>query len=112
MAEPPAADELLAAAPADLEPPLEEVEGEIPASSSLEPVAEEPILGETRPSLAEPEPEAPVGPTEEPLDEPITGEARKIATGRSQTQQICSRCGNSSPLSARFCGVCGNQLRD
>jgi ribosomal protein L40E len=115
VAEPPAPDELLAAPPADLEPPLEEIEGELPTSISPEPAAEEPILGETRPTLAEPEPDAPVEPvepTEEPLDEPITGETRKIASGRSHTQQICSHCGNSSPLSARFCGVCGNQLRD
>jgi len=112
MAEPPVPGELLAAPPADLEPPLEEVDGELVTSIFQEPAAEEPILGETRPSLAEPEHATPVEPTEEPFDEPITGETRKIATGRSHTQQICSHCGNSSPLSARFCGVCGNQLRD
>ena len=112
MAEPPAPGELLAAPPADLEPPLEEVESETPAIVPLEPLVEEPILGETRPSLAEPETNSPSEPPDEPFDEPITGETRKIATGRSHTQQICSHCGNSSPLSARFCGVCGNQLRD
>ena len=112
MAEPPAPGELLAAPPADLEPPQAEVEGEHGTSISPEPAAEEPILGETRPSLAEPETSSPSEPPDEPFDEPITGETRKIATGRSHTQQICSHCGNSSPLSARFCGVCGNQLRD
>ena len=111
-AESPTPNELLAAPPADLESPLEEAESELPSIIPPEPLVEEPILGETHPILAEPEPDAPVEPTEEPLDEPITGETRKIATGRSRTQQICSHCGNSSPLSARFCGVCGNQLRD
>ena len=112
MAEPPAPGELLAAPPADLDSRQAEVEGELVTSISLEPAAEEPILGETRPSLAEPETSSPSEPPDVPFDEPITGETRKIATGRSHTQQICSHCGNSSPLSARFCGVCGNQLRD
>ncbi len=112
LAEPPAPGELLAAPPADLGLPLDEVEVELPASISPELAIKEPILGETHPILAEPETSSPSELPDGSFDEPITGETRKIASGRSQTQQICSHCGNSSPLSSRFCGICGNQLSD
>lgn len=98
QAAPPAEGDLLAPPPAD----LEELQPE-PATEDLP--AEDPILGETRPVLAAEEP------PEEP-EEPITGETRKVASGRSRTQQICPHCGASSPLNARFCGTCGNQLQD
>ena len=77
MAEPPAPGELLAAPPADLEPPLEEVDGELVTSISPEPAVDEPILGETRATLAKPETNSPSEPPDEPFDEPITGETRE-----------------------------------
>lgn len=66
---------------------------------------EQPILGETRAIATE------------PAEAPILGETRATAVeppaaGRTPTQQYCSRCGNVSPMEARFCGVCGNRLRD
>ena len=108
LTEPPAPDELLAAPPADLAgTPLEPVSENPPPEP---PGTEEPILGETHP--VEASSSAGTEPAEEPLEKPILGETRQVTSGRSQTEQICSQCGNSNPLTARFCGVCGNQLHD
>lgn len=94
----------------DAEEALEEEQAGAPepAQEALdmpaEAAAEEPILGETHPLERGELPPPPM----EPPEEPIQGETRQVQ--RRPSGQICPQCGSPCPLTARFCGNCGQQL--